>query len=564
PVVAPAAPVGGQGTFAGIQEADDFNPDMFEIFAEEAEDLFPRLDEAMRAWQGNPDSTETSREVRRVLHTLKGSARMAGLLRLGEMAHRVESAIETVGTENVSAEAVESVQNDLDALQDAFRLLQEGGGVPPAAVEVVEAAPVVEPVAPPPAPEPVAPPPASPAPPVAAPVAPPPVVPAPEPVAPPPAPAPAAPVQAAPAPAASGLFAGIQEVDAIEPEMFEVFAEEAEELFPRLSEAMRTWQSSPNEPEPNREVRRVLHTFKGGARVSGALRLGEMAHRIESAIEMLGTEGVREEDVEAVLGNVDELQDAFRRLQEGGGSAAPAAPVAAPAPVAPAPAPEPEPAPAPKPEPKPEPAPVAPPVQVAPEPAPAPAAPAQAAPAPKPEPTPARVKIAPAAVAVTAAAAAATSLASQTADIANLRDRVDPDLFPILVEEAQELFPRMDEAFNAWKSNPAATEPRELVLRALHTIKGSARMAGAMRFGEMAHRTESSIEEVASAEGISAAVVDAIKSNVDDLQALLNEMLGKPAEAPKQVELAPEPEPAAPAPQEAAAPVEAAAPQPAA
>lgn len=173
------------------------------------------------------------------------------------------------------------------------------------------------------------------------------------------------------------------------------------------------------------------------------------------------------------------------------------------------------------------------------------------------------MKIAPAPVAVTAAAAAATSLASQTADIANLRDRVDPDLFPIVVEEAQELFPLMDSALGAWKADPGATEPREQVLRALHTLKGSARMAGAMRFGEMAHRAETSIAEVASAGGISAADVDSIKANVDDLQALLNEMLGKPAEAPKKAEPAPEPEPA---PQEAAAaaPEVAAAPQPAA
>ncbi|MBQ6656289.1 MAG: Hpt domain-containing protein, partial [Ottowia sp.] len=270
--VAPAAPVGGQGTFAGIQEVDDFNPDMFEIFAEEAEDLFPRLDEAMRAWQGNPDSLETSKEVRRVLHTLKGSARMAGLLRLGEMAHRVESAIETVGTENVSVDAVESVQSDIDELQDAFRLLQ-AGGVPAAAVEVVETAP--EPVALPPAPEPVAPPPA---PPVVEPVAPP-APPAAEPVVPPAPPAPVVAPAPAVAPAApvggQGTFAGIQEVDDFNPDMFEIFAEEAEDLFPRLDEAMRAWQGNPDSLETSKEVRRVLHTLKGSARMAGLLRLGE-------------------------------------------------------------------------------------------------------------------------------------------------------------------------------------------------------------------------------------------------------------------------------------------------
>ena len=32
---------------------------------------------------------------------------------------------------------------------------------------------------------------------------------------------------------------------------------------------------------------RTLHTFKGGARLAGAMRLGEMAHRLETAIEHL-------------------------------------------------------------------------------------------------------------------------------------------------------------------------------------------------------------------------------------------------------------------------------------
>jgi chemosensory pili system protein ChpA (sensor histidine kinase/response regulator) len=39
---------------------------------------------------------------------------------------------------------------------------------------------------------------------------------------------------------------------------------------------------------------RTLHTFKGGARLAGAMRLGEMAHRLETAIEHLaGTAGSR-------------------------------------------------------------------------------------------------------------------------------------------------------------------------------------------------------------------------------------------------------------------------------
>ena len=44
------------------------------------------------------------------------------------------------------------------------------------------------------------------------------------------------------------------------------------------------------------EVLRALHTLKGSARLAGAMRLGERAHRMESAIETLGTEGADRAD----------------------------------------------------------------------------------------------------------------------------------------------------------------------------------------------------------------------------------------------------------------------------
>jgi hypothetical protein len=42
--------------------------------------------------------------------------------------------------------------------------------------------------------------------------------------------------------------------------------------------------------------------------------------------------------------------------------------------------------------------------------------------------------------------------------------------------------------------HPTQREPRDQVLRALHTLKGSARLAGALQLGELAHRMESEVE----------------------------------------------------------------------
>jgi chemosensory pili system protein ChpA (sensor histidine kinase/response regulator) len=83
-----------------------------------------------------------------VLHTLKGSARLAGALRLGEMAHRAESAIENLGTENLASAELEPLLEHLDRIQADFQQLRlpvGGEGQAPAAAQAQPAhAPVVE------------------------------------------------------------------------------------------------------------------------------------------------------------------------------------------------------------------------------------------------------------------------------------------------------------------------------------------------------------------------------------------------------------------------------------
>ncbi|MEN9383183.1 MAG: hypothetical protein RL323_326, partial [Pseudomonadota bacterium] len=72
-------------------------------------------------------------------------------------------------------------------------------------------------------------------------------------------------------------------------------------------------------------------------------------------------------------------------------------------------------------------------------------------------------------------------------------DRVDADLFSVFEEEVQELVPRLSAALRQWNERPANTAARAEVLRNLHTLKGSARLAGAMRLGDMAHRLEAEV-----------------------------------------------------------------------
>ncbi len=79
----------------------------------------------------------------------------------------------------------------------------------------------------------------------------------------------------------------IDAVDAVDAELFPIFEEEGEELLPQLQSRMREWARRPTEAAAASACMRTLHTLKGGARLAGAMRLGEMAHRLETAIEHL-------------------------------------------------------------------------------------------------------------------------------------------------------------------------------------------------------------------------------------------------------------------------------------
>ncbi|CAN5424732.1 hypothetical protein BH09PSE5_BH09PSE5_14160 [soil metagenome] len=108
----------------------------------------------------------------------------------------------------------------------------------------------------------------------------------------------------------------IDAVDAVDAELFPIFEEEALELLPQLSNQIRGWARRPDDPNGAAPAMRTLHTFKGGARLAGAMRLGEMAHRLETRIEtVLRHEGDVAAEVEALQSRSDALNNAFEALR---------------------------------------------------------------------------------------------------------------------------------------------------------------------------------------------------------------------------------------------------------
>ncbi|MBC7918012.1 MAG: Hpt domain-containing protein [Rhodoferax sp.] len=152
--------------------------------------------------------------------------------------------------------------------------------------------------------------------------------PEPEPVAPAPVAAAAPAAVAAPLRVVRALDDDLDAVDQLDEDLFPIFEEEATELMPQLGTALRQWVSRPDNMGARNEILRVLHTLKGSARLAGAMRLGEMSHRMESGIEELGTEALQAVQLEPLLVAFDALQNNFDRLGKPVEEEAPVAPAA--------------------------------------------------------------------------------------------------------------------------------------------------------------------------------------------------------------------------------------------
>ncbi len=106
---------------------DELDQDVLPIFLEEAGELFPQTGEQLRAWRRRPSDAEALSQLRRTLHTFKGSARMAGAMRLGELTHRMESRLEIGNVPVAETSALfDALDDDFDQIAYVFEALREG------------------------------------------------------------------------------------------------------------------------------------------------------------------------------------------------------------------------------------------------------------------------------------------------------------------------------------------------------------------------------------------------------------------------------------------------------
>ena len=70
---------------------------MAQVFQSEASEILDSSDAILRQLRGEPDSVELLNDLRREMHTLKGSSRMAGFMTVGDLAHAAESVLDALG-----------------------------------------------------------------------------------------------------------------------------------------------------------------------------------------------------------------------------------------------------------------------------------------------------------------------------------------------------------------------------------------------------------------------------------------------------------------------------------
>ncbi len=115
-------------------EAVDFDPEVAAIFTDEATELIEASERALSDWRAQPGSAECRLGLKRPLHTLKGGARMAGIMPMGDLSHELETLVMLVDNGTVVADGplLDAIQASLDELARMREQVANGRRVAPA------------------------------------------------------------------------------------------------------------------------------------------------------------------------------------------------------------------------------------------------------------------------------------------------------------------------------------------------------------------------------------------------------------------------------------------------
>ena len=217
-------------------EPDD---EIVEIFLEEAVDILDSAGQALQRWRKDPDNAAPLSSLQRDLHTLKGGARMAEVEAVGDLAQELENLYEGLVDRryNHSAALEGLLQRSHERLALMLEQLQAHQALTPAQ-DLIDAI-----------------------------------------------------RQLRQGQAASESSPAAVEHDNAghDPELLEIFLEEAFDIIESSGAALLRWQAEPGNRQEIETLLRDLHTLKGGARMVEIGPIGDLAHELEFLYESLST-----------------------------------------------------------------------------------------------------------------------------------------------------------------------------------------------------------------------------------------------------------------------------------
>ncbi len=270
------------------------------IFMEEANEIVESATAALEAWLGNVGNLIEVQKLQRDLHTLKGGARMAEIQELGDLAHELENIYEGLSQGTLSvhptlpgllhrchdriADMVQDIQvkgwcrNGRDLIAQIHAWIKNPAGfvVESSAMKLASASKAVD-------------------------------------------------VRSAavPAPNARPMIPAADEVvPTVSADILDVFLEEAEDLSSQLEAAITSWRREPGNTGYVDQMKRVLHTLKGGARLAGMKRLGDISHTFENRVIDLWPKLPDESFFADLAAWHDEIVAQVEKIRVGGAAAA--------------------------------------------------------------------------------------------------------------------------------------------------------------------------------------------------------------------------------------------------
>ncbi len=266
------------------------DPELVEIFLEEADEILESAGNSLEQWIGEQDNLIELQSLQRDLHTLKGGARMAEVSELGDLGHELETLYEGLAQSRL---AIEPTLFDLlhrchDQLAEMVEALKAGRPLPQGDVLIQAIHGYV----------------ANPAgfslPAVTSAT---------------PAPAPTAAPQPAPTEQPATETSGQPDEDYSDwesdsdPEILEIFLEESDELAEIIDACLTSWKDHPESNDFTDDLKRALHTLKGGARLAGLKPLGDISHDFETYLLQLEKrrEAPTQEDFQPMINWYDQI-----------------------------------------------------------------------------------------------------------------------------------------------------------------------------------------------------------------------------------------------------------------